>query len=130
MKLYTKLFFVFAAFVSIDQLIKNCLTVHSCNKNLAWSISVPAGIFYFAWFGIIAILFCLFIKSRIFYQKLFLVLIFSGAVSNIIDRIRFGCVVDYIDLKIFPVFNLADVCITIGAVLILINMVRNKNTRY
>ena len=47
-----------------------------------------------------------------------------------IDRIRLGCVVDYIDLKFWPVFNLADMYITVGAVLIILNMARNKNTKY
>jgi signal peptidase II len=46
-------------------------------------------------------------------------LIFAGAVSNLIDRARLGYVVDYIDLKVWPVFNLADSAITIGIALFL-----------
>jgi signal peptidase II len=44
----------------------------------------------------------------------FLLIAFSGAFSNFIDRILYGCVVDYIRIGSFPIFNLADVCITLG----------------
>ncbi len=48
-------------------------------------------------------------------------LIISGTISNLIDRIYRGYVIDYIQINIFnfPVFNIADICIVIG-VLILI----------
>lgn len=48
-----------------------------------------------------------------------LILILSGTVSNIIDRLCFGCVIDFIDLKIWPVFNFADSFIVIGAIMAL-----------
>lgn len=41
-------------------------------------------------------------------------LICGGAIGNIIDRIAFGEVVDFIDLEFWPVFNLADLAIVIG----------------
>lgn len=47
-------------------------------------------------------------------------LLLGGAVSNLIDRLRFGYVVDYIDLKYLPVFNLADLFIVLGTILILL----------
>jgi signal peptidase II len=42
-------------------------------------------------------------------------LILAGAIGNLIDRICFGYVVDFVDLRIWPVFNIADSAITIGA---------------
>ncbi|HPN89151.1 MAG TPA: signal peptidase II [Candidatus Omnitrophota bacterium] len=45
-------------------------------------------------------------------------LILGGAVGNLIDRIRFGYVIDFIDFRVWPVFNIADSAITIGAVII------------
>ncbi|MDI6828508.1 MAG: signal peptidase II [Armatimonadota bacterium] len=42
----------------------------------------------------------------------------GGAIGNIIDRIRFGYVLDFINLKVWPVFNLADAAITIGILLL------------
>lgn len=52
-----------------------------------------------------------------------LALIFGGALGNIIDRIRFGYVVDFADLHFgdfrpFLIFNVADACITIGVLLL------------
>lgn len=41
-------------------------------------------------------------------------LIAGGTVGNLIDRLRFGYVVDFIDLRWWPVFNVADSCICIG----------------
>lgn len=48
----------------------------------------------------------------------------GGAVANLIDRIRVGAVVDFIDVHIWPVFNLADAAVTIGAVLLLLILLR------
>ncbi|HOD12509.1 MAG TPA: signal peptidase II [Candidatus Omnitrophota bacterium] len=42
-------------------------------------------------------------------------LIISGAIGNLIDRLQYGFVIDFIDLRIWPVFNIADSAITIGA---------------
>ena len=46
-----------------------------------------------------------------------LILIVSGAMGNLIDRLRFSYVVDFIDVRIWPVFNVADISITIGTFL-------------
>ena len=48
-----------------------------------------------------------------------LTLILSGAVGNVIDRLRLGYVVDFIDFRVWPIFNVADSAITCGVVLIL-----------
>src|SRR6516225_5020981 len=50
-------------------------------------------------------------------------LILGGAIGNIIDRVRFGYVIDFFDLRWWPVFNVADSCITIGVVLLLVRIV-------
>ncbi len=50
--------------------------------------------------------------------SLSLSLILAGALGNLIDRLRFGCVIDFLDFRIWPVFNVADSAITIGAVLL------------
>jgi signal peptidase II len=53
-------------------------------------------------------------------------LILGGAIGNILDRIRLGYVVDFFDLRWFPVFNVADSCITIGVCLLLLRMLRHE----
>ena len=58
-------------------------------------------------------------------QVIALALILGGALGNVIDRIRFGYVVDFIqiyyDVWYFPAFNLADSAITIGAILFILD---------
>ena len=45
-------------------------------------------------------------------------LILGGAMGNLFDRIVYGYVIDFIDFRVWPVFNVADSAITIGAVII------------
>jgi len=45
-------------------------------------------------------------------------LILGGAIGNLIDRIVYGYVIDFIDFRVWPVFNIADSAITIGAIFI------------
>ena len=52
--------------------------------------------------------------------------ILAGAFGNLIDRIFRGYVVDFIDLKIWPVFNLADAFIVIGVLLLIYFMWKEK----
>ena len=52
-------------------------------------------------------------------------LILSGAVGNLVDRLIFGYVIDFIDFRIWPMFNIADSAITIGAVLVMIYLWKN-----
>lgn len=41
-------------------------------------------------------------------------LLTGGAVGNLIDRVRIGYVVDFFDFRIWPIFNIADICIVCG----------------
>ena len=60
------------------------------------------------------------IESKLFYVAS--ILIVSGAIGNVIDRIATGAVVDFIDFRLinFPVFNFADICLTVGVVLLFV----------
>lgn len=46
-------------------------------------------------------------------------LIAGGSLGNLIDRLRFGYVVDFLDFRVWPVFNIADSAITVGVILVL-----------
>lgn len=50
------------------------------------------------------------------------VMIMAGGLGNLIDRVRQGYVVDYLDVKLFnfAIFNFADICVVLGAVFMLI----------
>jgi signal peptidase II len=48
-------------------------------------------------------------------------LVLAGALGNLYDRVRYGYVLDFIDLRVWPVFNVADACITAGAALLVVS---------
>ncbi|HCP08517.1 MAG TPA: signal peptidase II [Candidatus Moranbacteria bacterium] len=122
--------------LSTDQISKYMIRhlggFYICNEGIAFGFDLYPALFWIIWILIFSF-FCLqifnfqfsiFKKFSIFklsnFQFLGLVLILSGAISNIIDRLHLGCVIDFIDLKYWPVFNLADVFIVLGAILLLL----------
>jgi signal peptidase II len=75
------------------------------------TLAVSAGVAWWLW------------NERAKGDVIALAMILGGALGNIIDRARFGYVVDYADLHIgefrpFLIFNIADACITIGVLLL------------
>lgn len=103
---------------------------HVRNKGGAFGILGGEGIgfnsFLFIGISIVAIAFLLYIffKVRSENEKLFLPfsLIIGGAIGNLIDRIRLGEVIDFLDFIIlsyhWPAFNIADSAISCGVVLL------------
>lgn len=85
------------------------------NYNIAFSLPISGPILTFFIFFLILALILFLIKQ--WQQKnnvIVLTLFFTilGASSNLFDRIKFGYVIDYLDLKYFTVFNIADVMIS------------------
>lgn len=74
---------------------------------------------------IIALLLFYLLRRAKSYEVAPLVLIIGGALGNLIDRIRFGAVIDFLDFHIgaihWPAFNVADMFITIGIVFYILN---------
>lgn len=76
----------------------------------------------------IILIYFLFIKEQELknYQKILYGILLGGIIGNLIDRIIYGAVVDYLDFNIFgynfPVFNLADIFIVVGVILIIIDV--------
>ncbi|NLK21011.1 MAG: signal peptidase II [Epulopiscium sp.] len=58
-----------------------------------------------------------------------LMLISGGAIGNLIDRLRLGFVIDFFDFRLinFPVFNIADICVVIGTLLLSLMMFFTSN---
>ena len=74
-----------------------------------------------------------FYKKIIQLSKLFQVgiaLLFGGAIGNMIDRIFIGRVIDYMDFRIWPVFNLADIAIVSGCAIIAFNLLFKTERSY
>lgn len=62
------------------------------------------------------------------YKVIYYSLLISGIFGNLIDRIVYNSVIDFLDFKIFgydyPIFNLADTFIVVGVILIIIEIIR------
>ena len=65
-------------------------------------------------------------RRRSSLTQLALFLVISGAIGNLIDRIAWGYVIDFLDFHVWPVFNVADSAITIGAVLLGYSLLKVK----
>ena len=82
------------------------------------------------WFAIIVIGIILFYYDKIQEKKslqIFSGLILGGTISNLTDRLLFGFVTDFLDFRIWPVFNIGDSCVCIGAVFLIIYFIKKKN---
>ena len=97
------------------------------NDGMAFGLNFPGGIYVFSVVSIIltAIIFMYLWKEQNNHilMRLSLALILAGAIGNLIDRLRFGEVVDFFDFMIgdfhWYIFNVADSSVTIGMILFL-----------
>lgn len=75
--------------------------------------------------AIIGLLLYYLVRRAKSYERVPLVMIIGGAIGNLVDRLRFGAVVDFLDFHIggahWPSFNVADIFITVGVVLYILN---------
>lgn len=95
---------------------------HVKNNGAAWSIMAGKSWFLIG-IPIIIILIGLFYLYKKRHDSKFLIIslsvLISGGIGNLIDRIRFHEVIDYIKFEPidFPIFNFADICVVVGGVL-------------
>ncbi|GBC91957.1 Lipoprotein signal peptidase [bacterium HR15] len=62
------------------------------------------------------------------FVQVMLGLLFGGAAGNLVDRVRYGYVVDMFDLLVWPVFNVADIAITVALMgLVLLQFVGSRS---
>ena len=50
--------------------------------------------------------------------------IMGGAIGNLIDRVLHGGVIDFIQVSIWPIFNIADIAISLGVILLIIRLIK------
>ena len=96
--------------------------VHWRNSGAAFGIFSDGNTFFL----ILAVLASIFIISfypliskQEWHLRLAMIFQLGGALGNMIDRIQYGYVIDFISVKNFPVFNIADSCISIGVAILL-----------
>lgn len=129
--------------IIIDQLVKGYITA---SMHLGQSIPVIKDIFYITYVLNPGAAFGIFEHQRLFFIVVALVLLgvavyfrkrlrqenilfqygvglmMGGAVGNLFDRLQNGLVVDFFDFRFWPVFNIADVAICVGAALIMFDI--------
>jgi signal peptidase II len=113
-----------------DQLSKILIRLYGgfyiCNPYIAFGLKIPQVLFWIIWLGIIFLIFYFFYKKCPAHSAFYLILILSGAISNLIDRIWWGCVIDFINLTFWPIFNLADFFISLGAIMLIFAYLKVK----
>ncbi len=152
---WTLMFVSILAVVGLDQIVKSCvLTLHAQHElpihitsfftlKLVWNRGISFGLFNqtsTTWwlYTVIGILLGIVInwlwRHRASSQAWPLILIVGGAIGNIIDRFRYGAVVDFFDFYIkntcwgslhWPAFNIADASITIGGLWLAYKLFKN-----
>ena len=113
------------------------------NLTLIWNTGMAFGLFesesntyHFISALIVVVIVFLIIwlfKSKIFIEKIALSVVIGGALGNLFDRIKFNAVPDFIDLHYrdfhWFVFNVSDIVITIGIILLLLSDILKKNEK-
>lgn len=107
------------------------------NTGAAWSILSGRQTFLIIISLIIIFLLIAYLIRKKEYKKIEIIgysMLISGSIGNLIDRIVYGYVIDYLNFYIFnynyPIFNIADVCIVIGIILLVIDSWREENGVY
>lgn len=105
----------------------------SLAKNEYIAFSLPFGgpfLLYFTGFliGLLIVYWLILNEKSEYGLAACLTFVIFGAISNMLDRIKFGYVIDYLDLKYFTIFNVADIMI-VGGVFLLIIFLNKKNEK-
>ena len=109
------------------------------NRGMAFGILNQSGSGFCCYFLIattiaaigVILFFFYWVKENQKWLTIGLSLILGGAIGNLVDRVRFGYVIDFLDffLKDFhwPAFNVADSAVTVGVFWLLIHIIKGKN---
>jgi len=104
--------------------------VHFRNTGAAFGMFRGMGSTYFVLLSLVAIVFIVYLLKKKAYNAFGLSLVLGGALGNLIDRVLYGNVVDFIDFFIgsfhWPAFNVADSSLTVGIAIIVIRHLLGK----
>jgi len=142
MRRLTIFYAIIAIAIILDQITKNIITT---SMSIGETIPVIENVFHITYFRntgaafgilqgqtliltivpiilIVAILVFLTmkVKENHVVLSLGLALICAGGIGNLIDRLRFGAVIDFFDFRVFPIFNIADSCVVVGCGLLIV----------
>ena len=105
-------------------IIKNLLHItYITNTGSAFGLFKGLNWFFVLFSVIVIIAIFYYLKKIVKNEKLlqFAVgLLLGGTIGNLIDRIAYGAVVDFIDFRVWPVFNIADSAVTISVILLVV----------
>ena len=127
--------FLFVGIIALDQFVKAKIIstmvpgesipvlqnvfhiTYVLNPGAAFGILPNQRIFFLVAGGILLILAAYFypkINRKDTLSKFGAIILVSGATANLIDRVQSGLVIDFLDFRVFPVFNIADIAIVVG----------------
>lgn len=99
------------------------------NPGIVLGIKIGGNIFFsvFMAFASVLVLTLLFqLKENNPWIRIALALILGGALGNLMDRLFIGKIVDFIEIGPWPIFNLADVAVTIGLIVLIVVVLFDK----
>lgn len=113
-------------------LVKNFLNITYVHNNGAAFSLFSGNRWLLVGIGVLAVIFILCYVGKLAeitdFDMFTYSLLLGGVLGNLIDRIIYGYVIDYISLNIFgyhfPIFNFADICIVVSVILIFFNMIK------
>jgi len=147
---FSQMYLVALILLSLDQFSKYLITQ---KMSLADSMPVIKSIFHITYVENTGIAFGLFPQGQILFITISLIiilvivfferkkalkspwerfclgLVLGGALGNLVDRLRFGFVIDFLDFRIWPVFNLADSGVCIGGILMAFFLLKKRASK-
>ena len=144
------LIILFGLFIAADQYSKYLIVTH---MSVGESIVVIPHYFYLTYlinpgaaFGMLANYRILFVLASIilfvayiyyfkklaqfkWWDRIAVTMLVSGALGNMIDRVRINGVIDFIDFRVWPIFNFADIFICVGVAILIYSILMGEGAK-